>query len=130
MLSVFSFSGRMRPLAYAAFSVAAFFSQHLVVLAVVAWRGERLTTDWEFWLVPLRTLVTHGRASDPLLIVGLAWMLIVAWALAALAFRRAADAGISEWIAAAAMVPVVQVAAILGLAVLPSRCAVFSRDCS
>ncbi len=121
MRSFFSFGGRMRPLAYAASSVAALFSQHLVVLAVVVSRGERPVRDWGFWLVPLRSLVTHAREYDPMLVVGLAWMLVVAWALAALAFRRAADAGISEWIAAAAMVPLVQIPVILGLAAAPSR---------
>ena len=59
-----------------------------------------------------------------MLILALAYGLLVAWVLAALAFRRAADANVSEWIAAAAIVPVVQIPAILFLCASPSRTSV------
>jgi hypothetical protein len=48
-------------------------------------------------------------------------LLVVAWALSSLAFRRAADAGVSEWIAAYAFVPVIQIPVILFLSFCPSR---------
>ena len=75
--------------------------------------------------MPLRALVTLDRLPEFVLILALAGLLIAAWALAALAFRRAADAGVTEWIAPAAyaIVPVIQIWVILLLCVLPSRAA-------
>ena len=43
------------------------------------------------------------------------------WALAALSFRRAANAGVSGWIAAAAIAPAIQVPVIVFLCVVPPR---------
>jgi hypothetical protein len=74
-----------------------------------------------FWIAPLRSLATEANASNSVLIFGFAYFLLVAWVLAVLAFRRAADANISEAIATAAMAPVVQIPVILGLAVVPPR---------
>jgi hypothetical protein len=64
-------------------------------------------------------LIAHVRVSDPILILTLGYLLIVAWALAALSLRRAADANISGWIAAAAIAPVVQIPVILVLCLAP-----------
>jgi uncharacterized membrane protein YhaH (DUF805 family) len=118
-----SFEGKMGRFQYALWSAAAFFSQHLAVL--IACRLLRKTPDMDvlFWVAPLRSLVTQAQASDVILILALAYLLIVAWVLAALAFRRAADANISGWLAAAAMAPVVQIPVILFLAVMPPRVA-------
>jgi len=52
---------------------------------------------------------------------GFIGLLLVCWALSALAFRRAADAEASGWIAAFAMVPVVQIATITLLSAMPAR---------
>jgi hypothetical protein len=123
----FSFAGSIRPLPYTAASWTVFFSQHLVVFLVFRAQGqplglqERLSTDWAFYLVPLRWLVRLDHPSSLLLIAALAAMLIAAWALAALAMRRATDANVSGWIAAFAVAPVVQIPAILFLCVAPSR---------
>jgi hypothetical protein len=121
MTSPFSFHGRIGRVQYLLWSAAAFFSQHLAVL--IACRQVRVQPDMDvvFWLVPLRTLVTQVHASDAVLIGGMAFFLLVAWVLAVLAFRRAADADVSEGIAVGAMAPLVQVPVILGLAVMPSR---------
>src|SRR6516164_2347381 len=123
----FSFAGSIRPLPYTAASWTVFFSQHLVVFLVFRAQGqplglqERLSTDWAFYLVPLRWLVRLDHPSSLLLIATLAAMLIAAWALAALAMRRATDANVSGWIAAFAVAPVVQIPAILFLCVAPSH---------
>lgn len=118
-----SFEGRIGRPAYLLWSVAAFFSQHLFVL--VACRLLRRMPDMDvlFWVAPLRALATQAQASNIILILGFAYFLIVAWVLAALAFRRAADANISESTAAAAMAPIVQIPVILFLAVAPPRTA-------
>ena len=121
MTSPLSFNGQMRPLLYAACSAAAFFSQHLVVLIAFTAQGVRLTPDFSFYLVPLRFLVSHAQSSNLVLIAALAFGLLVAWVLAAFAFRRAANANVSEWLAAAAIVPVIQVPVMLVLCVLPPR---------
>jgi hypothetical protein len=79
--------------------------------------------DALFWIAPLRSLVTQAQASNVILIFGFAYFLIVAWVLAALAFRRAADANITEAAAVAALAPIVQIPMILLLAVAPPRMA-------
>jgi uncharacterized membrane protein YhaH (DUF805 family) len=117
--SLFAFEGKIRPLPYALWSFGTFFSQHVVVF--VAAQGRPPTLDWSFWLVPLRSLVTLERPSNLMLMLALAYLLAAAWALAALAFRRAADADIGEGIAAFAIAPIVQIPAILALCVMPSR---------
>src|SRR5437763_6648420 len=124
---LFSFAGRVRPLSYAAASWAVFFSQYLVVFLFFRSEGEplglqgRLSADWWFYLVPLRWLVRLDHPSSLVLIPALAAMLIAAWALTALAMRRATDANVSGWIAAFVVAPVVQIPAILFLCVAPSR---------
>jgi uncharacterized membrane protein YhaH (DUF805 family) len=123
MFSPLAFEGKIRPLPYALWSLGVFFSQHLAVLVVSGAQGHRLAADWLFYLMPLRSLVTLEQPSSIMLIVALAYLLIAAWALAALAFRRAADADISEGIAVFAIAPIVQIPAILFLCFAPSRSA-------
>jgi hypothetical protein len=62
-------------------------------------------------------------APDLVLSLALGCVLVVAWALAALSFRRAADANITEWIGAASVAPVVQIPVILALCLAPTRSA-------
>jgi uncharacterized membrane protein YhaH (DUF805 family) len=119
MISLLSFEGKIRPAPYALWSIAAFFSQHLLILVLL--QSRPLSTNWQFYILPLRSLAALVRSSEATLILALAYGLLVAWVLAALAFRRAADANVSEWIAAAAIVPVVQIPAILFLCASPSR---------
>jgi hypothetical protein len=90
--------------------------------------GSAVARRSEFFVTPFRSLVLHGRASDLVLICALAY-LIATWALTALSFRRAADADISEWIAAAAIAPGVQIPVIALLCLAPCRAtADHSRD--
>src|SRR5262245_39755600 len=124
MLQLFSFLGRMRPRPYLLSSLAVFFSQHLITIVVIAAEGGSFgaaAKDWQFYLMPLQTLAKHSGASALTLLLALTGLLIACWALAALAFRRAADAEVSGWIAAFAIAPVVQIATIGLLSAMPSR---------
>jgi uncharacterized membrane protein YhaH (DUF805 family) len=122
MRSLFAFEGRIRRLPYVLWSLAVFFSQHLVVLALAGAQARSLALEWWFYLVPLRSLVTL-QASDLVLILMLAYQVMAAWVLAALAFRRAADADINDWSTVLAIAPLVQLPVILTLGLFPSRVA-------
>src|SRR5262245_60657519 len=120
----FSFNGQIRPLAYVLASLGVFFSQHAV--AILMFAPDRLllsqsAKDWHFYVVPLETLAKHSNAPGLRLMWALCALLIASWALCALAFRRAADANISGWIAALAIAPIVQIPTIALLSALPSK---------
>src|SRR5580692_5560986 len=106
-----SFKGQMRPLSYALWSFAVFLSQYFVVFVASRTLGRPLAPDEWFFVIPLRSMVVLSRTSNLILILALAYFLIVCWALAALSFRRAANAAIGEWIAAFAIAPIVQIPA-------------------
>jgi hypothetical protein len=84
MVIPFSFQGQIGRLPYALWSLGLFFSQHLATFASFRARGVPLQPDLEFYITPFRSLVTHGRVSDLMLILALAYLLIAAWALTAL----------------------------------------------
>jgi uncharacterized membrane protein YhaH (DUF805 family) len=121
VVSPFAFAGRIGRLPYALWSLGIYFSQHLIVLAVSRTPGRPLDTDWGFYLMPLRSLVTLERPSNLLLISALAYLLVAAWALAALAFRRAADADEDGELAVLVIAPIFQLPIILGLCVASPR---------
>jgi hypothetical protein len=132
MASPFSFQGQIGRLPYALWSIGIFLSQPVMALAAFRTYAYGLPDPhgwsppaWMFYVTPPRalveTLILAGRAWDVSLVLSLGYLLIVAWALAALAFRRAANAGVSEWIAAAAIAPVVQIPVILALCLAPPQ---------
>src|SRR5262245_45957133 len=120
MISPFSFQGRIGRLPYALWSFGILFSQHLFVWSVYRMNRMPLDIDGWFMIVPLRLLGWQPQLSWIVPIAGLACLLLVAWALAALAFRRAVDADVDEWLAAAAMVPLLQIPVIAFLCVMPT----------
>jgi uncharacterized membrane protein YhaH (DUF805 family) len=120
MTSPFGFHGRIGRLPYALGSAAVFFSQHLVTWGLLRTQNAALILDIWFAFVPLRALVVQGNLPSPLLLVAFGYLLIVAWILAALAYQRAADAGINEWIAAAAFAPFMQVPVVAYLSSIPT----------
>jgi uncharacterized membrane protein YhaH (DUF805 family) len=132
MTAPFSFRGQIGRLPYALWSIAIFFSQHLLALIVLkAYVSDlpdpvtRLPALWPsanrlFFVTPLRLVALRGTPDLVMLLV-LGYVLIVACALAALSFRRAANASVSEWIAVAAVAPVVQIPVILALCLAPPR---------
>jgi uncharacterized membrane protein YhaH (DUF805 family) len=124
MFALFSFHGRLRPRPYLLSSLAVFFSQHLITILIMAAVGGSLAAaarDWQFYVMPLQTLAKHSAPSALTLMLALTGLLLVCWALSALAFRRAADAEASGWIAALAMLPVVQIVTIALFSAMPAR---------
>jgi uncharacterized membrane protein YhaH (DUF805 family) len=138
-LSLFRFTGKIGRLPYALESLAAFFSQHLVIIGLARAMGASVKLDAWFVLLPYRALATLSHAtvwfgpsaqrpvatlehaSAVVLLTAFVYVLIVAWVLVALAFRRAADAGISEWVAAYAIAPILQISIFLILCAAPPR---------
>lgn len=124
MSALFSFAGKMRRLPYALAALAVLLVQYAAVYTAFESAGRPLDIDVVFIFGPLRKVVEldrgyGGYAGTELLLFVL--MLIVAWVQAVLAFRRAADAGLSGWIAAPTVAPIFQLPAIAILALLPSR---------
>ena len=115
-----SFKGEIRPLPYALAAIALFFSQHAAILAAST-KSDSLGFDFWFYVVPLHSLRGVYQVDDVRPLLVFLYFLIVAWALAALSFQRAADAGVSGWIAAWAIAPAIQVAAIAFLCIVPPR---------
>lgn len=126
MLWHFSFRGKVGRLPYALWSSAVFGSQYLVLFAASAAGYEPSRTDWlyhegwPYYVVPFRALMSVAAGiSEIALLALLIYLAIVTWVLAALAFRRAADADFSPWAAAWAITPIVQIPTILLLCLIP-----------
>src|SRR5437899_1380499 len=117
MITPFTFKGRIGRAPYAAWSISIFLSQYLIPL---------YTGHLDVWsyLIPHRALraVSGSVGLMPALgaVLGAAYLLLVAWALAALALRRANDANLGGWVAAFAITPVAQIPVILVLCFAPS----------
>jgi uncharacterized membrane protein YhaH (DUF805 family) len=122
MQNPFSFQGQIRPLPYALWSLTLFFSQHAIARLLFTLHGFPPALDWSFLAFPLRSAVTYNQSPPTYFVVlALACLLIVDWALAALSVRRAVNANISQWVAAAAITPLLQLAVIPFLCVMPPR---------
>src|SRR5581483_5440560 len=121
---LFSFDGKIGRLAYGASAILVFLSQHLLVLALFQIGGKQPPIDFWFWALPLRAsarLDTVFAGGVPLLYSILAYSLLVDWVLAALSFRRARNADISDVFGAVAIVPFVQIPAMFCLSIFRSR---------
>lgn len=114
-----SFAGRTSPVTYACAAPALLVSQHLAVLLAYRVAGWKLAADTEFWLLPLRRLALMPDLTAVMAALAFAFSLLVAWGLALLSFRRARWSSGGYLLAALAIVPGVQVAAITILALLP-----------
>ncbi len=119
----FSFSGRVGRLTYLVASLVAFLSQHLLVIG--AYDTPRWTPPLgtQFWVLPLRALAKLSPEVLSWPIGAIAFGVLVTWILAALALRRATDAGAGAGLAALVIVPIVQLVVIPLLASLPPRAA-------
>jgi hypothetical protein len=108
-------------LAYLFFATALILSQHLAAWIVLEAHRPAPALDAEFWLTPLRTVLGLSSLS-PLWAAGaFAYSLAVAWGVALLSFRRTGSNNYGYPLAVLSVVPVVQLAAIPLLALLPSR---------
>jgi len=129
MLSLSWIEGRTRPSTYCKWSLAWLLSQYLAAFLVLKMFGRTLSLEQKLvhvFIVPLRYL---GQMGGAVLFTPTPWLVtaafllqvVTAWALAALAIRRARDAAINEWWAAAAILPPLQPLLVLILSRLPSR---------
>ena len=129
MHSLLWIEGRTRPSPYCRWSLAWLLSQYLIAFVVLRTLGGPPSLEQmlvHVFVVPLRYL---GHAIDARLFAPTTWLVTAAfvfqvataWALAALTIRRARDAAINEWWAAAAVLPPLQPILILILSLLPSR---------
>ena len=122
MQNPFSFEGEIRPLPYVLWSLGLFFSQHLIAFVILELQGQSVIPSLWFLAQPFRELLTlYQEAPTPIVVLALLYLLIVHWALAALAVRRAVNARFSGWIAAAAITPIIQLPVIIALCLLPPR---------
>lgn len=122
MISAFSFKGELGRRAYAAASIAIFFSQHLFAYSVLSVADVQLNALWWFWLNPLRAISAVGRPlPDWIMPAAMIMALVVDWLLVALAFRRARQANTDGGLAALSIVPFLQVPVILWLSVAPKK---------
>jgi hypothetical protein len=106
--AVLAFDGQIRRGRYAVASGIVFLSQHLAVLTLLAVVHRHVDLDINFFVVPLRAVADLQLASvipAATFPIAFAYMLLVAWILAVLAFRRSTDAGATTWTVAAVLVP-------------------------
>jgi uncharacterized membrane protein YhaH (DUF805 family) len=117
VITPFTFKGKIGRASYAAWSIAIFLSQYLIPL----YAGQLRNLDVLSYFISHRALQAVGGGAGLLPALGAAYLLIAAWALAALAFRRANDANNGAWAAAFAITPIVQIPVILALCFAPSQ---------
>lgn len=110
---------RIGPSLYALAAPAAVLAQHAAVALAYAAKGEHLAAGAEFWLVPLRPFARLIEFSPPALAATLLLAILSSGAVALLSLWRARDAGRGHVAALLALIPVIQVPAILLLALLP-----------
>jgi hypothetical protein len=124
LLAILSFRGRLRPLPYAIASFGVLLTQHLLI----ALACYRLPPDAQLW--SQFSMYPFVFSGPPGLSAGLADLITfadviltfaAAWLLGALALARVTDRGGGAWIGAATVLPVVQVPAILYLALAKAR---------
>lgn len=132
----FRFRGGVGRAPYLVGSLVALYGAQAAAAAGLAARGEPIPEAALFWITPERALTVLGRLALPpgayaynflfqlpggaLLAALAAWMLLT-WSLAALAFRRATTLNRDPWIAFVAAMPLLQVPAVLLLALESKR---------
>jgi hypothetical protein len=114
-------SGPITALQYAVLAPTLLFSQHLVVATLFRLAGASLRADAMFWLLPLRRLIELPMINPWTSALCFGFSLFVAWGLAVLAYRRAGQSGFGYALAALAIIPGFQLAAVVGLIILPTR---------
>jgi hypothetical protein len=117
--SPFGFAGRIGRGAYALGSLAAFFSQHLLVALLIGLGPAPKPLPWWFWVHPLWSVV---RGDQPLEPSGQILVMIAAlaatWVLVALAVRRAQSVR-AAWMASLAVAPLFQLIPMVWFSIAP-----------
>jgi hypothetical protein len=106
-------------LTYAALAPALLLSQHAAVALAFRSAGHRLDADIGFWLLPLRRLVLLPDLSPLTAALVFAFSLAATWALVLASFRRASRSGDAHSYAIFSVIPVLQIAAVTMLALMP-----------
>ncbi|MET0278654.1 MAG: hypothetical protein ABW198_09995 [Pseudorhodoplanes sp.] len=127
----FSFEGSIGNLAYAGWTLPIFLCQHLVAWLGIRVQGASIKTgifDEFFFMVPLRWIllspdsppVSYRPSAVWLTLLAFVVLLLTNWALLALSYRRAVDCNAPGWVAAAAIVPMLQILIIVLLWIAPA----------
>lgn len=119
MTSLPSFAGKTRPAVFAVLAPVLLLVQHATVALLLAAGDRPVAPDASFWLLPLRRLAMSPNLPAGQAALAFAVSLASAGALAMLSFRRASWSNGGYVLAAAAVVPGVQVGAVAALALLP-----------
>ncbi len=106
---------------YLLIATALILSQHAMVFLAFLALGMPLGLDDAFWLFPIRQLAMLPDVSPLIAIFGFAYCLGISGALAMLSLRRAERLGRGGGLALAAMVPTLQILAVIALALLWPR---------
>jgi uncharacterized membrane protein YhaH (DUF805 family) len=125
---LFSFKGRIGRVPFALSALAILVVQYLAIGGAVAFVARMNPLDPVTYLVPLYAFSQLSGVSHFVFLGGLACIVVASWMLAALAFRRATDAGLTEWPFATVIVPVVQILIVMFLSFAPSRLALDAND--
>lgn len=108
-------------LVYLTLAAGLILSQHLAAWLAVSFHWPAPALEEEFWLTPLRSVLGLSGLSAVWAATAFAYSLAVAWGLAMLSFRRAREANGYYALAVLSVVPVIQLAVIPLLAMLPTR---------
>jgi hypothetical protein len=112
-------AGRVTPPTYALLAPLVLLSQYMAVALCYRWTGAKLEFDAGFWLLPLRRLADMPGLTSAVAATVFLIGFLVAWAMAVLSFRRATWSNRGHWLSLFAIFPVLQIAVIVVLAVLP-----------
>lgn len=121
MRKLLSFEGRVSPLVYVLAAPLLLLSQNLMVALCYRWRGVALQADAWFWLLPLRSLARMPGVTATQAATVFALGFVIAWALAALSFRRANWSGRGYKLSLFAIFPVLQIVVVMLLGAMPRR---------
>ena len=126
LLAILSFRGRLRPRPYAFASLAVLLTQHLLIALACQW----LAPSAAFWaqvsMYPFAFSGPPGLSpgmADLVTFADVTLTFATAWVLGAFAFARVTDRGGGYWLGAATVLPVIQLPAILYLALAKPRAA-------
>lgn len=119
MRRLLSFNGRIAPLPYVLTAPFLLLLQNLMVALCYRWQGAALKADAWFWLLPLRCLAQMPGVTAPQAATVFALAFVIAWALAALSFRRANWSGRAHILSLLAIFPVLQIIVIAVLCAMP-----------
>lgn len=119
MRKLLSFNGHIAPLHYVLTAPILLLLQNLIVAVCYRKQGVALKADAWFWLLPLRRLAQMPGVTATQAATIFALGFVIAWALAALSFRRANWSGRGHRLSLFAIFPVFQIIVVTILCAMP-----------